>query len=93
MSRPLGALHKDLVGEHVQLLLRFALHIDAIATFVASVVAHHPRQLTKSHRTGNAFAGQGNVQNQGVEVAARAGEAAAFFNQELGQGAVVGLVA
>ena len=37
-------------------------------------------------RAGDGFAGQRDVQDEGIEITAGRGEAAAFFDQELGQG-------
>ena len=85
VAAPVVGADEHVVADHVQLLLRFALHVDAGAAGNSVVVAQHAAEFTKGHRAGNGFAGQRHVQNQGVEVAAGTGEAPALLDQELGQ--------
>ena len=84
VAGPFGALDEDLVAQHVELFLGLALHIDAGAAS-GVVVAHDAAQLAKGPGPGNRLAGDGNVQDQGIEVAAGVGKAAPLFNEELGQ--------
>ena len=88
VAGPFGAADKDLVAQHVELLLGFALHVDTAALFFC-VLAHGAAQFPQGDGPGDGFAGNGHVQDQGVEVATGTGKAAALLNQELGQGGAV----
>jgi hypothetical protein len=77
---PLVHAQEDLVGQHVQRLLHLALHVDsppAGGRVGGDVVIRAPEGDDARDR----LAGQRHVQDQGVQVTAGVGEAAALLDQ------------
>ena len=85
------------MADDIERLVPLTLHRDSRLTVrlggcalggrrpLREVVALGVCQFTKGHAAGDRLAGQGHIQDQGVEVAAGARVAAPFLDQELGQ--------
>ena len=84
MSGPFVHAYEQIVAQHIEFLLGFALHVDGLAA-ISGLVAVHAAELAHGDSACNRFASQCHVQNQRIEVTAGAGKAASFFDQVLGQ--------
>ena len=91
MSGPFGAPDEHLVAQHIELLLRFTLHVDAASGFCV-VVAGHTAEFPAGDGAGNGLAGDGHVQYQCIEIAAGLRKPAPLLDQKLRQCGEVGLV-
>ena len=87
VAAPFVGADEEVVAEHVQLLLGLALHVGGAAAACIGVVAQDAPEFAKGDRTRDGLAGQRHVEDQRVEITAGIGEAAAFFDEELGEGA------
>ena len=67
MTSPLVHAYEQVVAQHIEFLLGFALHIDGFAA-VSRLVTVHAAQLAHGNRAGNRFASQRHIQNQRIEV-------------------------
>jgi hypothetical protein len=79
LPAPLGGPHEQIVGHHVELLLRLA--VDACGALGAQHPVERPVRQTGRDR----LAGQRDVEDQRVQLAARVRVAAAFLDEEAGE--------
>ena len=82
MAAPFVGVEQDLVGQHVELLLRLALHV------VAARFAEHAAQAALADGNGNGLAGTGDDLDQELEIAGDGALCALFFGQIASQRAL-----
>ena len=69
VTTPFVQMNEIVIAHHIEFFLHFALHIDGFVAVICRVIAQDPAEFTKRHRARNGFAGEGNIQNQGIEFA------------------------
>ena len=89
---PLVHADEDLVAQHVQRLLHLALHVESPPAGTRRR-AQRVAQLAEGDDARDGLAGQRDVEDQRVEVAAGGGEAAALLDQVAREGPAVGQAA